>query len=246
MERCKKVTDLFGAYIYGDLSLEEMRRVRSHVEQCESCARDLETRTKVLEIIPKGVPELTDEDRQRIMWSVKGAIRAKQQPARSRFFSSAYVRGFAVATIVIAAFAGGTLFGFKNKPPKVIVKSVPVKQQPAIPQNPKESLVQQPPTVVTPPTDQQAPLDIAIEPARRDRLPGTWRHRFGDRNETKPLKMASPVDDILKTTDESAVPLAPIPDTLNSADLGRMGDTSDASPKTEEPKSNTTDNTTSN
>jgi hypothetical protein len=223
MERCKKITDLFGAYIYGDLSPDEMRRIRTHVEQCEECARDLEARTRVVEMVPRDVPSLSDEDRQRIMWSVKGAIKAKQEPKRSCIFSSAYVRGFAVAAIVIAAFAGGTLLGSKSNPPKVIVKRVPVKQQQTVAEQPKKRPVQHSIPVVVAPTLPE-PQAIVTDPFRRDLLPETWRGGIKPREPKSLDAILTPPDNM--TAEDMFAPLAPVPDILI-----QPGDSQDIEPK---------------
>lgn len=210
MERCKKITELFGAYIYGDLSPEEMHRVRMHVEECEACAGDLDARSRVLDIVPRQMPVLSDEDRRRIMWTVKGAIRAKNEPARSRFFSSVYVRGFAVTAVVVAAFAAGTLIGLR-KPPKIIVKQVPVKHQPIVVKEPKERSVEQPAPVDVVPTIPE-PQAIATDLFRRDRLPNTYRGGIEPRS-PKPLDaVLTPPENL--TSEDIIAPLAPAQDVL--------------------------------
>lgn len=130
MSNCKKIVDLLSAYTYGDLSPEDMRRVRIHVGECQECARELAAITRVVSIIPDELPELSDEERQRMLWSVQGAIKAKQETKRFFLFTPAFVRSMAVAATVITAFGAGSIYGQLTKPAKIVkvtvVKEVPV------------------------------------------------------------------------------------------------------------------------
>lgn len=129
--RCsKRIAELFGAYIYGDLAPEEMRKVRLHVSACDDCARELQARSRTVALVPNALSKLTDEERHRVIWAVKGAVRARTGPRRFFLFTPEFARGFAVAALVAGAFYTGTVFGFKLKPARV-VKQVIVKERPA-------------------------------------------------------------------------------------------------------------------
>ncbi|HPP75045.1 MAG TPA: zf-HC2 domain-containing protein, partial [Armatimonadota bacterium] len=160
MASCKNVADLFGAYIYGDLPPDEMKKLRLHIDECEECARELEIQSRVISMIPSEVPALSDEERQRIEWTVKGAIRAKEKPVRIGLFSPAFIKGFAFTTAVVAAFAAGTAIGLRSKPVKenTIVKTAPAEhaeKKPAISQ-PPDSVAEQPKETI--PTDSVIPV----------------------------------------------------------------------------------------
>jgi anti-sigma factor RsiW len=76
--KCKQAQDLIGAYIYGDLAAEEMRDLRVHTQDCALCREDLASRGRIISALDDTVPMLTDEERLRIAWSVKGAVRKEQ------------------------------------------------------------------------------------------------------------------------------------------------------------------------
>lgn len=109
--KCKQVRELAGPYLYGDLTPEEMKQVRLHTQECECCRNEIRTQGAVLSAIPADGPELTDEDRQRIAWTVKGAIRASEQERQtSRFrFPLAYALAGAVVITMIAIQVVGTM-----------------------------------------------------------------------------------------------------------------------------------------
>ena len=90
-----------GAYLYGDLAPEEMRELRVHTQDCALCREDLATRGKVVSSLGDAVPTLSDADRQRIAWSVKGAMRKKE--ARRRPLIVRLVPTLGLAAVVLAA-----------------------------------------------------------------------------------------------------------------------------------------------
>ncbi len=76
--KCRQAQELMGAYLYGDLAPEEMRELRLHAQDCALCREDLAARGRVVSSLSDATPELSDEDRQRIAWSVKGAVSRQQ------------------------------------------------------------------------------------------------------------------------------------------------------------------------
>jgi hypothetical protein len=109
--KCKDIRDLMGPYLYGDLSLEEMRAVRTHAQLCEACREDISTQGMLIGSLGNRAPELTDDERQRIMWSVKGAVRA-QERERSIFgfrFPPAYALAAAVIIGMVAIKVADTI-----------------------------------------------------------------------------------------------------------------------------------------
>lgn len=114
--KCKHIQDMMGAYLYGDLSPSDMREVRLHTQTCTECREDLESRGRVVSAIGDVAPKLTDEDRQSIAWTVKGAVRhAETMSHRPRF---RWAPAFAVAALLIAGLAVGALITTRaGKPP---------------------------------------------------------------------------------------------------------------------------------
>lgn len=114
--KCKETQELMGAYLYGDLTPDEMRGVREHTQGCNSCREDVESRGRVVASLDGTAPELTDEERMRISWAVKGAIR-NSAPARSGWqFTRGYV--FALGGVVMAGLAvAAIMWANSNKPP---------------------------------------------------------------------------------------------------------------------------------
>ena len=112
--KCKQVQEMMGAYLYGDLAPDEMKEIRLHTAQCDACRADVESRGRVVALLPDKAPELSDEDRMQIAWAVKGAVRnAAAQPGFG------WGRAVAVATVVLAGLAVGALvlFNTSKRPP---------------------------------------------------------------------------------------------------------------------------------
>ena len=90
--KCRKVKELMGAYLFGDLSPAEMREVRDHALNCDECGEDLMSRGALIAAMDDSVPTLTDMERQEISWSVKGAVRATEEMgSRRRFMPAAAI-----------------------------------------------------------------------------------------------------------------------------------------------------------
>jgi len=95
-----------GAYLYGDLAPEEMRDLRLHTQDCAICREDLAARGRIVSSLADTTPELTDADRQRIAWSVKGAVSRRDYQERPLILRLA--PGLALAAgVLIAGFALG-------------------------------------------------------------------------------------------------------------------------------------------
>lgn len=101
--KCRQAQDLMGAYLYGDLAPEEMRELRVHAQDCTLCREDLATRGRVVSSLSDSVPTLSDADRQRIAWSVKGATRRRDM---SRPFARRLAFGL-VLGVILAGLALG-------------------------------------------------------------------------------------------------------------------------------------------
>ena len=94
-----------GAYLYGDLSPEEMREVRLHTQVCDRCRVDLEERGRVVASLGDAVPELTDQEKARIAWTVKGALRDNVAPRTG--FRLKWGSALAAAVLAVAGLAVG-------------------------------------------------------------------------------------------------------------------------------------------
>ncbi len=114
--KCRQAQDLIGAYIYGDLTPDEMRDLRVHAQQCALCREDLASRGRIVSSLDSSVPELSDEDRQRISWSVKGAIRKEQ--LESRPLIRRLVPAFALTGVLVAGIVVGKYMTTQPEPPR--------------------------------------------------------------------------------------------------------------------------------
>ncbi len=147
-----------GAYLYGDLSPNEMREVRFHTQECPQCREELEARGRVVSSLDNKVPELSDTDRQSIAWTVKGAIRhaeLSQQRAGLR-----WAPALAVGVVMLAGLAAGVLLSTNlGKPPPSKQAAAPRKQERS------KAVVK-----VTPAQPQPSPRDqVADTASERDR-----------------------------------------------------------------------------
>lgn len=128
--KCKLIRDMMGAYLYGDLAPDEMRQVRVHTHECEACRADLAERGRVAASLGNTPPQLSDEDRQRIAWTVTGAVRHSElanQQTRIR-----WAPAFAVAAVLIAGLAAGLLLSAHvTKPPVQSRADAPKEKAPA-------------------------------------------------------------------------------------------------------------------
>lgn len=104
--KCRQAQELMGAYLYGDLSPEEMRDLRLHTQECALCREDLAARGRVVSSLSNTTPKLSDEERQRIAWSVKGAVSRRKYEERPLIVRLAPAFVLAVA-VLVAGFALG-------------------------------------------------------------------------------------------------------------------------------------------
>jgi hypothetical protein len=104
--KCRQAQDLMGAYLYGDLAPEEMRELRLHTQDCALCREDLAARGRVVSSLSDAAPKLSDEDRQRIAWSVKGAVTRRELEERPLLLRLAPGLALAAA-VLVAGFALG-------------------------------------------------------------------------------------------------------------------------------------------
>lgn len=97
-----------GAYLYGDLEAAEMMEVRVHAQDCEVCADDLATRSRALSMLDDAAPALTDDEREQITWSVKGAVRTACSP---RGLAARWAPALAVAAALCVGLGIGAVIG---------------------------------------------------------------------------------------------------------------------------------------
>jgi hypothetical protein len=67
MEKCGKIRELFGPYLYNDVTPVERAAVEEHIAKCRKCANDLHSRRAVLEKLrthsePGEMPQRTGDD----------------------------------------------------------------------------------------------------------------------------------------------------------------------------------------
>lgn len=131
---CKNVRELAGAYVYGDLTPEEMKAVRVHTRICSGCEEDIRTQMALIGKIPNSAPVLSDEDRQRIAWTVKGAVMASEPERRTGWFkfSPAYALAAAVIVGMIGVAVNSTMSptARDNERPTVVITEVPKQETP--------------------------------------------------------------------------------------------------------------------
>lgn len=106
---CNKIKNLLGPYIYGDLSLEEMALVRRHVDNCQDCREDLRQRMAVTSALDTNVPQLNEDDVNRIKWYVKGAVSNGVHKKYS--LSMRLIPAFGAVLVLILGFAFGKWLG---------------------------------------------------------------------------------------------------------------------------------------
>ena len=172
--KCRHVRHVMGAYLYGDLAPEEMRQVREHVEQCGECREDLHGRGTVAASLDDTAGALTDQDRQEITWSVKGAVRAKER--QSRAFGLRLAPTFGVAAVLLLGFAIGFVVNSQRATP--IDKSVRATIEDGS-QRPKVDVVEKHETTVENPPQLSVPERTAAN--RTARVRPTPRRRNTDR-----------------------------------------------------------------
>ena len=117
MNKRRHVKNIIGAYIYGDLAPEEMRRVREHLDGCEPCREDAESQARAIACIPDQGRTLLEVDRQRVRWSVLGAVRRDSSEPVRRAAVWRLLRGFGMAGALACMFVGGLFVGAQQFKP---------------------------------------------------------------------------------------------------------------------------------
>jgi len=117
--KCKQIHQLMGAYLYGDLTPNEMREVRMHVQECEACRRDLESRRIALASIPNKAPTLSSDEQMQLTWAVKGAIRNAELLREGSRWGYAFAAGLVLLTG--AAVAG--IVAYNSSRPRAVSES---------------------------------------------------------------------------------------------------------------------------
>jgi hypothetical protein len=117
----RHVHDVIGAYIYDALTPEETRQVRDHLEQCAECREDMESQTSAISCVPNTSRSLTELDKERIRWSVLGAVR-REPTVRAPFWG--IVRGLSAAAAVACIFAAGIFVGARLVGPPECVSTL--------------------------------------------------------------------------------------------------------------------------
>ncbi|MCE5313970.1 MAG: zf-HC2 domain-containing protein [Armatimonadota bacterium] len=103
--KCKRIRNMMGAYLYGDLEPEQMREVRLHTQDCEACSFDLKSRGLVISSLENEAPTLSDAQKQSIACAVRGALATGKPAGMSWWVRPA--SAVALASLVIAALTVG-------------------------------------------------------------------------------------------------------------------------------------------
>lgn len=231
MGGCKKIGRLIGPYAYGDLTPREMNLVRRHLESCSRCAEEFKDTMKAVEIVPRDLPALSEEEMMRVTWAVKGAI-GEQRKASSVIRRRSIALGLAAAGISAIAVGASVMFRDKSQPPAIVQQSEPQVPSPSpdvardikeIPDNAVRVTASESesesPTVLAEEPDQprvtfgRAVSSLMSTASRRgnsvERLPG-------DVTDAATEQTAEPLP-----SDEGSTELAipPVPDTPNNAEL---------------------------
>lgn len=143
---CRQAKDLMGAYLYGDLEPDQMRELRIHAKDCTGCREDLLSRGKVVSALNEAVPAISDADRQRIAWSVKGAVRSQQTYETPLIVRLAPTVALVAAVLLTGFFAGK-------------ITNRPSHQAKAVDKKPTSA------TVSVEVKEMQAPKEKTVEPA---------------------------------------------------------------------------------
>jgi len=187
-----------GAYLYGDLAPEEMRDLRVHAQDCVLCREDLATRGRVVSSLSDEAPSLSDADRQRIAWSVKGAIRKQQ--ARSRPLVLRLAPTLAIAAAVLAAgfWAGRMATRSPQQAASAAKDSGRPKAEVEVKEMPRE------PSKAAKSADQLIDILRTITPSAT--IAGPSRQTTSGRGQTIIRKNTNPQRDTVKVHEPPAVP----------------------------------------
>jgi anti-sigma factor (TIGR02949 family) len=103
---CDEALDLLEAYVDGDLSADEVARLRSHLEGCAACAAELELATRIQSEL-RALPEL--DCPPEVLEKVRRAGRGEVVPFVPRPRSMG-LRIAAAAAMLTLTLGGGALF----------------------------------------------------------------------------------------------------------------------------------------
>ncbi len=177
--KCRHVREMMGAYLYGDLAPEGMRQVREHIERCDECREDLHGRGTVTASLDDTAGTLTDQDRQEIAWSVKGAVRAQQR--QSRRLALRLAPTFGVAVVLLLGFAIGFVISSQRVTPVDNSVHVAVGEESLQPKvqvvEEDETTVKNPPQVTVPQRTADSRTD-GVRPTPRRRNAARPRYSF--------------------------------------------------------------------
>jgi len=172
--KCKRIQEMMGAYLYGDLAPDELREVRLHTQGCAVCKEDVESRGKVLAAIPSAAPELSDDERMQIAWGVKGALKNGAQAREG--FRWGYVA--AVATVALAGLAVAAIVVYNSSRPLSSMQARQRSASPVVSIREERRAPPKKPTIV-PETQARTPATSTGEEERRpasgDRAPDIRR-----------------------------------------------------------------------
>jgi len=111
--KCGHIREMMGAYLYGDLSPVEMNEVRLHIRECSQCREDLAEQKHIISLISDSAPQLTDEERERIAWTIKGAVRFGNRTHLVAGLRSQFVRPLALSAVLAVSLAIGILVSMR-------------------------------------------------------------------------------------------------------------------------------------
>lgn len=215
-----------GAYLYGDLSPEEMKSVRLHTRECEACREDLRLRAQAVSYVPDNPPELTDADKNRITDSVN---RADKSNTVQKKFKLKLVPALGIAVVLLIGFAVGSLIRQHNDRSDEINQAntgsrtiVQITEEPKTYQQRNNDDARQ--ASIRPRRHRSSPLNVegVAETARRS-IASDMIHRGGDNNaehqQTETEKPSPVVQDKKENTEskdgESGRTQLPKPTDLN-------------------------------
>lgn len=147
MNICHKTRAFMGAYLYGDMQPDEMREIRIHLETCDECRAEMQCQSDTISRIPDESPSLSAEDRAKILWSVKGAMRGQNAMRHTTPFRRAAWAFGAVAAVAVVFAAGAVVGGrsafFPHKAPVTVSQPPPTTRPAPKPPEPAPTLTAQ-------------------------------------------------------------------------------------------------------
>jgi anti-sigma factor RsiW len=122
---CSEIDALLEAYVDGDLSLEEKRKVGAHLSACSACLKRAEVARLIADELrqlpPEECPEKVTQD---VLRRVRAAQKSDAEEARGLFgvfhrrFSYRFSLGLAAALLIVVVFVGYPLWkNFHGKHP---------------------------------------------------------------------------------------------------------------------------------